>query len=116
MSDDVRMPWGEEEEILGESSLHWYTPQPQPQRGPVDDGLDARIAVSIAEGICPWCKRDLDLDLFCSTCGLNAAAPRRRDWTPERDADDYMPRLPGAVQMQFVDEYAPASVDDEAAA
>lgn len=113
--DDVRPFFGEQPEVLGESSLYWYTPQPQPRRGPVDDGLDARIAVSIAEGICPWCKRDLDLDLFCSTCGLNAAAPRQRRHTIEQ-TDDYVTTLPDRTLLQDAEEYSPAVVDrDEAA-
>lgn len=66
----------------------------------------------VLEGMCPGsagnCGGTLDDDLFCDRCGQIWPAPDEAE-TPQRD---FIPRLPGAL---FVDEFAPAQVDEDVA-
>lgn len=113
MSEDVRTPPWEQEEICGDWSLHPPAPHPVHGRQSMSEHLDARIASFVAEGICPMCKHDLDESGVCDVCAFNANAARRTSWTPEHE-DDYTPTIPGALQIP-IDEYAPAVLEEEAA-
>lgn len=112
MSDDIRPFFGEHAEVL--EGPEFAPPDPVDGAAFMDEHLDARIRAFVADGVCPMCKHDLDGDGVCCVCAFNAAAPRRSSWGPE-EADGYVATLPGALQLQFVDEFAPAAVDWDAA-
>lgn len=69
----------------------------------------------IEAGECPRgaCSGSLDTEGYCSLCGFSLLSHRMRTRIVVREqAGDYLPRLPGAL---FIDEYAEANIDREAA-
>lgn len=84
--------------------------RPTGQRtGTVDQLWEQRIAA----GDCPRgsCSGSLD-DGCCTLCGWSLIEHRMRTRVAVREqAPDYLPTLPGAL---FIDEYAPADVDEAA--
>lgn len=81
------------------------------RRGTVDELWEMRIA----DGECPRgsCVGKLDESDCCSLCGWSLVEHRMRERIrAKEDKPDWLPTFPGALQL---DEYAPASTEDEAA-
>lgn len=83
-------------------------------RGTVDELRMRRVS----EGLCARasCSGELDAEKACPKCGWSLVEEQARDRLraksrPE-DREDYVPRLPGAL---FIDEYAEANIDEDAA-
>lgn len=107
-------PWPGVSAVEGEpSTRESYTrPGATGQRaGTVDQLWEMRITA----GECPrgMCSGALDDDGYCSLCGFSLLSHRMRTRVAIREqAGDWLPTLPGAL---FVDEYAQANIDEEAA-
>jgi len=105
--NDVRPFFGEFPDVIGSGRIPWNA-EPIESREFGWEGVRDRY---IADGCCPMvgCHREL-VEGGCPGCGWSVLEEKLRERTPA-DEPDYLPTLPSVL---FVDEYAPASLDDAA--
>ena len=97
--EEVRPFFGEGSEPVG-------VVPPRSTRQPARLTFEQRAQDRIADGLCPACATELVEDA-CDRCGWSLLEERMRlRLRAAEDREDYMPRLPLAL-----DEYAPADLD-----
>lgn len=109
-ADDPRPFYGERSEPVGTSATTWRRDDGHHRAGTWEQHRQWRIA----EGICPRpaCGTELE-EGACSRCGWSLLEEQMNQRVRAKEpAPDYLPRLPGAL---FIDEYAQANIDEEAA-
>ena len=91
---DVRPFFGETSEPVG-------APLPPLSRPEPAATIEARWQARIADGLCPRvaCQTELE-EGFCPRCGWSLLDEQMRERLRRiEDRDDYVPRLPGALQL-----------------
>lgn len=110
-NDEPRPFFGEHSEPVGVLATHRR--DTGERRGTYEDHYQWRIQ----DGVCPSCRTELREpgtdSAACDRCGWSVTEEKlRRKVERVEDRPDYLPRLPLAL---FVDEYAAANVEEDAA-